>query len=491
MYSVVDLLLLVPELTLFGSVVILMLFGLYGGSWGSRVVHTGAPLAILVAVYLTLELPLAEPQYIMNGLIKLDGFIQFSKVLILLASLLAMVLSAYWLRGKRQELPSSTFEMPLLILLSTTGMCLMISAADMLSLYLGLELMSLSLYVLTAYHRDNRMATEAGMKYFVLGSLASGLILFGISYLYGFTGTTSFAAMGEYLAGIAPQEGFSAQQLGVLLGMIFVMVGFCFKLSAVPFHMWAPDVYQGAPTPITAFFATAPKVAALIIFVRLLAEPMIEWQAQWQQIIIAVSVASMVIGALGAIAQSNIKRMLAFSSIGHVGYALIAVAAGTESGIQALLIYLSLYIFMSVGAFGCVLLMQREGVAVEQIDELGGLSKHHPYFALLMAAFMFSLAGIPPLAGFFGKFYVFMAALESGLYGVAVIGVLASVVAAYYYLRVVKVMYFDDERDPLNAPMLPSLQVALAVCGAVTLLYIVFPAPLIEAAGNAAGVLWQ
>ena len=282
----------------------------------------------------------------------------------------------------------------------------------------------------------------------------------------------------------------SVQQFGILIGMIFVLVGFCFKISAVPFHMWAPDVYQGAPTPVTAYFSTAPKVAAILVFVRILQEPLAPWTDQWQQVIILVSVASMVVGALGAIAQNNIKRMLAFSSIGHVGYALMAVAAATPEGLFGLLIYLSLYIFMSIGAFALILLMQRDGEAIEQIDELSGISRKHPYFALLMAVFMFSLAGIPPLAGFFGKFYVFMATLEAGLTGLAVIGVLTSVIGAYYYLRVVKVMYFDAERDPFTAEMTESLKLLLLVCGLVTLFFIVMPTPLIEAATNAAGSLW-
>ncbi len=487
MLNAFDFVLLAPEVTLFISVVLLMLAGLYGGVNGRQFVQAAAPIGVVSALYFVISLPYGTPEFLMNGMVQVDSFTQFSKGLILLATLLAMVLSSYWKRGIDQ---GDRFEFPLLMLLASLGMCLMVSASDMLSLYLGLELMSLSLYVLTAYHRDDRMATEAGMKYFVLGSLASGLILFGISYLYGFTGTTSFTAMAEFLAGLGDFAQLSVQQFGILLGMIFLLVGFCFKISAVPFHMWAPDVYQGAPTPVTAFFSTAPKVAAVLVFVRLLLEPLGDWIMQWQQIIIFVSVASMIVGALGAMVQNNIKRMLAFSSIGHVGYVLVAVAAGTQEGLQAILIYLALYVFMSIGAFGCILMMQRDGKAIESIDELGGISQKHPYFALLMAAFMFSLAGIPPLAGFFGKMYVFLAALNAGLIGLAIIGVLTSVIGAYYYLRVVKVMYFDAERDGFDAEMTASLKLVLFACGAVTVLYIVMPSPLIEAAHAAAGALW-
>jgi NADH-quinone oxidoreductase subunit N len=491
MIPVLDFILLAPELILFGTVILLMLLGLYAGDAGRKAVLAISPIGLLCALYLQIELPYSEPASLMNNLLQVDGFTQFAKVLILGATLLSMVLATYWQTIFPEEKKLQRFELPLLMLLASLGMCLMVSAADMLSLYLGLELMSLSLYVVTAYHRDSRPATEAGMKYFVLGSLASGLILFGISYLYGFTGTTQFSAMQGFLNNMMLAEEISLQQFGILLGMIFLIVGFCFKISAVPFHMWAPDVYQGAPTPVTAFFSTAPKVAALLIFVRLLLEPLADWHGQWQQVIILVSAASMVIGALGAMAQSNIKRMLAFSSIGHVGYALMAVATGTEAGIQGLLIYLSLYIFMSIGAFACILLMQREGKALEQIDELAGASQNHPYFSLLMAIFMFSLGGIPPLAGFFGKFYVFMAALESGLFGLAVIGVLSSVIAAYYYLRVVKVIYFDEPCDSFDAEYTPSLKIAMVACAVVTVLYIAIPAPLIEVAGQASGALWK
>ena len=482
-----DLLLLMPELTLFAATIILMLTGLYGGHSGRQFVQAVAPLGVVSALYFALFLPVDGPILIMNQMLQLDGFTQFAKILILLATLLAMILSSYW---KRRFDQGDRFEFPLLMLLASLGMCLMVSSADMLALYLGLELMSLSLYVLTAYMRDDRLATEAGMKYFVLGSLASGLILFGISYLYGFTGTTSFASMAEFLKQLGASPEIAVQEFGILLGMIFLLVGFCFKISAVPFHMWAPDVYQGAPTPVTAYFSTAPKIAALLLLVRLLMEPLGEWVSQWQQIIIFVSVASMVIGSLGAIAQNNIKRLLAFSSIGHVGYALIAVATGTQEGIQAILIYMALYLFMSIGVFGCVLMMHREGKAVEQIDELGGASKQHPYLALLMAIFMFSLAGIPPLAGFFGKFYVFLAALDAGLIGLAVIGVLTSVIGAYYYLRVVKVMYFDSERDPFDVELTGSFRIVMIGCAAIAVFYIVVPSPLIEAAGKAAGALW-
>lgn len=489
MLTAIDFYLMLPECLIFVMAVLLMLAGLYTSEEkGRKIVHFGAPITLVSALYFIVFLPYGEPVSLLNDMIVVDGLTRFAKALAVIAALFSLVLASQWLQSEKEK----RFEFPILLLLATLGMLLLISSANLLSLYLGLELMSLSLYVMTAFHRDDRQATEAGMKYFVLGSLASGFILFGISYIYGFTGSTGFADLATALQSVSSDvTTIDPQSLGVMLGLVFVLAGFCFKLSVAPFHMWTPDVYQGAPTAVTGFFATAPKVAGVFILLRVLAGPFADMTMQWQQIILFVSIASMVVGALGAISQRNIKRMLAFSSVGHVGYALMAVLAASDEGAQSLLIYFSLYIFMSLGAFGCVLLMQRDGVAVENIEELGGASRQHPLFAALLAILMFSLAGIPPLAGFFGKFYVFLAAMKAGYLGVAIIGVLSSVVAAFYYLRVVKVMYFDAERDPFTAEANLSLRLMLMLCGVVSAAYVFLPAPLIKAAQVAAGGLWQ
>jgi NADH-quinone oxidoreductase subunit N len=477
---------ILPELFLFGSTLLLLLVGLYGGDKSYITVRWATPVVLLGTLGLILQLDLSTPRILLNGMLRLDGFVQYAQALVLLGSLLVMVLANDWLDYVKEK----RFEFPILILLAVLGMLLMIASNDLLALYLGLELTSLSLYVLAAFRRDSLKATEAGIKYFVLGSLASGLLLFGASLVYGFTGSINFVGIATWLSSI-PQAGLLApSQLGALVGLLLLITGFCFKISAVPFHMWTPDVYEGAPTPVTAFFAIAPKVAALTLFSRLLMQPFGDWIEQWQQVIVFVSIGSMLVGAFGALVQKNIKRMLAYSSIGHVGYALMAVAAGTEQGMQGLLVYLSVYTVMSAGAFACVLMMQRNGEYVEEIDALSGLSRKHPYLAAVLAVFIFSLAGIPPLAGFFGKLYVFLAALEAGLLWLAIIGVLSSVVGAYYYLRIVKVMYFDEEKDPLGHQMTKAMKALLAVTSAATLLFIFMPTPLMEAAAKAAKALW-
>ena len=323
---------------------------------------------------------------------------------------------------------------------------MMVSANDLIALYLGLELQSLSLYVLAAFRRDTLRSSEAGLKYFVLGALSSGMLLYGCSLIYGFLGATGFDAIAAAVGG-----GDSVARRRVV-GLVFLLAGLCFKVSAAPFHMWTPDVYEGAPTPVTALFSVAPKIAALALFIRVLMEPFGDLTDKWQQIIVVVAILSMAIGAFTAIVQENIKRLMAYSSIGHVGYALVGIATGTEEGVRAVLIYLAIYLFMNVGVFACILAMRQKGSAVENISDLAGFSKSRPLVAGIFAALMFSMAGIPPLAGFFGKFYVFMAAVNAGLVPLAVFGVLASVVGCYYYLRIVKVMYFDEAGEDIGSP---------------------------------------
>jgi NADH-quinone oxidoreductase subunit N len=372
------------------------------------------------------------------------------------------------------------FEYPVLILISTTGMMMLISAADLIALYLGLELMSLSLYVVAALDRDSTRSTEAGLKYFVLGALSSGMLLYGASLVYGFTGVVSFAE----IAKAATHPG-----VGLVFGLVFLFAGFCFKVSVVPFHMWTPDVYEGAPTPITAFFAAAPKVAGMAMFVRTTIVAFPGVLTQWQQIVVFVAIASMALGSFAAIGQRNFKRLMAYSSIGHMGFALVGLAAGTPEGVQGVLVYMAIYVTMTLGTFACILAMRRDGVMVEDISDLAGLSRTKPGMALFLGLLLFSLAGIPPLAGFFAKFYVFLAAIKAGLFTLAVIGIVTSVVSAYYYLSIVKIMYFDEPARAFE-PMPRELGAVLAVTGLFNLLFFAYPAPLVEAATAAARSLF-
>jgi len=387
------------------------------------------------------------------------------------------MLSINWLTVEKQQ----KFEYGVLFLLSTLGMMMLISAADLIALYLGLELMSLPLYVVAASNRDNAKSTEAGLKYFVLGALSSGMLLYGASLIYGFTGTVSFAGIAK-----ATQAGAS---IGLIFGLVFLFVGFCFKISAVPFHMWTPDVYEGAPTPVTAFFAAAPKVAGIAIFVRATVVAFPGITHEWQQIVVFVSIASMVLGAFAAIGQRNIKRLMAYSSIGHMGFALVGLAAGTPEGVQGVLVYMSIYVAMTLGTFAVILSMRRDGVFLEDIGDLAGLARTHPTMAFFLAMLLFSLAGIPPLAGFFAKFYVFLAAIKAGLYTLAVIGVLSSVVGAYYYLNIVKMMYFDEPVKGFES-MPGLLRLVLGVSGLVVMLFFAYPAPILNAATVAAKSLF-
>ena len=413
-----------------------------------------------------------------RGLFVVDGFGTYMKLLVLVGAGLSAVLSVDW----NVQAGISRFEFPVLILLSTVGMMVMCSASSMMSLYLGLELQSLALYVLCAFDRDNIRSSESGLKFFVLGALASGLLLYGISLAYGFAGTMQF---GELRRALADPAGVSA---GLVVGIVFIIAGLAFKLSAVPFHMWTPDVYEGAPAPVTAFMSTAPKVAAFALLLRALEVPFGQLGAQWTGIIVLVSIASMLLGSLAAIGQSNIKRLMAYSSIGHMGYALVGLAVGTAEGIRGVLIYMVTYVFMSAGVFACIIAMRRRGRPLEQIKDLSGLATTDPGLALAMTVFMFSMAGIPPFSGFFGKLYVFLPAVQSGYWTLAVIGVLTSVVGAYYYLRVIKVMYFDAAEPAFDAR--PTTVSLVAGIGAlVTALFFVFPAPLVAAAQSAARVL--
>ena len=409
-----------------------------------------------------------------SGLFSSDAFSQFIKLLILAAAILGVILSLDYIEQENLR----RFEFPVLILFATVGMMLMASAVNMMSLYLGVELMSLSIYVLAAFARDDLRSSEAGLKYFVLGALASGLLLYGISLVYGFSGSMNFSDLGAQL------DDPKTASTGVVIGVVFMVAGLAFKVSAVPFHMWTPDVYEGAPTPVTAFMGTAPKVAAMALLVRLLGGPFGHLLAQWQQLIVLVAVASMLLGSLAAIGQQNIKRLMAYSSIGHMGYALVGLAAGTPLGIKGVLIYLVTYVFMNAGTFACILAMRRRGRAMEGIADLAGLAKTDLGLALWLAVFMFSMAGIPPFSGFWGKLFIFQAAVNQGLWALAVIGVLTSVIGAYYYIRIIKVMFFDDSADAFDARP-ASLSFVAVVGGLFTTGFFLFAAP-VEAAALAA-----
>ena len=412
-----------------------------------------------------------------NGLWINDAFSSFNKILIMAAAALALIVSMDF--NARQGI--GRFEYPVLLLLSVVGTFIMVSANDLMTLYLGFELMSLTLYVVAAFDRDSVRSSEAGLKYFVLGALASGLLLYGMSLIYGFAGTTGFAAVARALGDVP--------STGLVVGIVFVVVGISFKISAVPFHMWTPDVYEGAPTPVTAFFATVPKVAAIALLLRVLIDPFGAMIGQWQQLIVLISIGSMVLGALAAIRQTNIKRLMAYSSIGHVGYALIGLAAGTETGVRGLLLYMAIYVAMNAGAFGCIIAMRRRGHAVEQIADLAGLARTDSLMAAAFAVFMFSMAAIPPLAGFFAKLYIFLAAVEAGMWTLAVIGVVTSVVGAYYYLNIIKVMYFDAPSEAFE-PRAGGVSLVIAGTGLFNVLFFLLPAPLVAAAAAAAKALF-
>jgi len=467
-----------PELVLgIGAMLMLMVGVTIHQSERSASIVNGWCFALLVVVAVCVVSIPAGRTELFGGSFVVDDFARFLKLLAITGSAGALLLSLDYLSMDKQQ----RFEYGVLFLLSTLGMLMLISANDLIALYLGLELMSLPLYVVAASNRDSVRSTEAGLKYFVLGALSSGMLLYGASLIYGFTGTVNFA-------GIAKASGQGAN-LGLIFGLVFLFAGFCFKISAVPFHMWTPDVYEGAPTPVTAFFAAAPKVAGIAIFVRATVVAFPGITHEWQQIVVFVSIASMALGAFAAIGQKNIKRLMAYSSIGHMGFALVGLAAGTPEGVQGVLIYMSIYVVMTLGTFACILSMRRDGMLVENISDLAGLARTQPTMAFFLAMLLFSLAGIPPLAGFFAKFYVFLAAIKAGLYVLAVIGVLASVVGAYYYLTIVKIMYFDEPARAFQS-MPALLRLVLAVAGLINILFFVYPGPLLGAATAAAKSLF-
>jgi len=469
-----------PEIFLGCAGLFLLMYGVFAGERSTRTVSWLAIASLLVAAALV-GAPGDARAVGFSGLFVSDSYSSFAKALVFLATAASLLISIEF--NEREGF--ARFEYPVLMVFAALGMAMMVSANDLISLYMGIELQSLSLYVLAAIRRDSVRATEAGLKYFVLGALSSGLLLYGASLIYGFSGTTNFDTLA---ATMIDQAG--AMPIGVIFVIVFVSAALAFKVSAAPFHMWTPDVYEGAPTPVTAFFAAAPKIAAILLFARVLVGPFGPLVHDWQQIVVFIAIASMAIGAFAAIAQTNIKRLMAYSSIGHVGYALVGLAAGDEAGVLGVLVYMALYLAMNLTAFAAILCMKRDGRMVETIGDLAGLARTQPMVAAALAIAMFSMAGIPPLAGFFGKMYVFLAAVSAGLYALAVIGVLASVVSAFYYLRIVKIMYFDDAAVGFDKRLEAGPAAVLGAGAVFTLLFFAWPAPLVRAAGTAAAALF-
>ena len=459
-----DINIVLPEVLLAVYAMVALMFAVYTKKDDTAPVVTWTTAAVMIAIGIWIAFSPMQNREAFNGAFIDDGFSRFAKVLMLWASAIMLVLSQDYLR--RNDM--FKFEYPILIALATLGMMMMVSAGDLMALYMGLELQSLALYVIAAFRRDSLKSTEAGLKYFVLGALSSGMLLYGASFVYGYTGTTNFAGIASTIHG----EGL---ELGMIFGLVFLCVGMAFKISAAPFHMWTPDVYEGSPTPVTAFFATAPKVAAGGLFARVMFDAFGGAQADWTQIVAFLSLVSMFLGAVAAIGQTNIKRLMAYSSIAHMGFALMGLAAGTEEGVKALLIYLAIYVVMNIGTFAFILNMEKDGRAVTDIRSLGQYSKQAPGKAAALAILLFSLAGIPPMVGFVGKLFVLRAAVGADMTWLAVAGVIASVIGAFYYLRIIYYMYFGDEVDGLDNRMPGLHYVALMASAAIMLLGIINP----------------
>ena len=462
-----NLVLVLPEIFISFSIMLLLILGVFKKNSSKFIQNISLLVLLITAVIIFNETLGIEEIILFNGSVIIDYLSSFMKIVTLLATFLTLVISSNYLRS----LKIFKIEYPILILSSVLGMMIMISSNDLLVFYMGLELQSLALYVLATFNRDEIKSSEAGLKYFVLSALSSGLLLYGCSLIYGFTSSTNFNVIASQL---------NSDQYALTFGIVFILVGLAFKISAVPFHMWAPDVYEGSPTSVTLFFTMVPKIAALTVFIRFLYVPFLNLIDQWQMILVFLSIASMVFGAVAAIGQKNLKRLVAYSSISHVGYALAGLATGSNDGIQSSVIYITIYIIMNLGLFSCLLMMKRNNVYYEQIDDLSGLSKNHPLLSLSLLVILFSLAGIPPLAGFFAKFYVFKSVLEQSMFFLAIVGLLSTVVAAFYYLRLIKIMYFDKEKEKYDEDHSLWLRFSLGASTLLILIYFIFPSQLIE-----------
>ena len=463
----INLELIFPEIFLSLSIMFLLILGVFKKN-SSILIQNISLIVLLITAVITFNETLAINQTtLFNDSIIIDYFSSFMKIVTLIAAFLVLLISTNYLKIFK----IFKIEYPILILSSVLGMMVMISSNDLIVFYMGLELQSLALYVLATFNRDQLKSSEAGLKYFVLSALSSGLLLYGCSLIYGFTGSTNFNVIANQL---------NSSEYMITFGIVFILVGLAFKISAVPFHMWAPDVYEGSPTSVTLFFTMVPKIAALTVFIRFLYVPFLNLIDQWQMILIFLSIASMLFGAIAAIGQTNIKRLIAYSSIGHIGYTLAGLATGTNDGIQSSVIYITIYIIMNLGLFSCLLMMKRNNKYYENIEDLSGLSKNHPLLSFSLLIILFSLAGIPPLAGFFAKFYIFKSVLEQSMYFLAIVGLLSTVIAAFYYLRIIKIIYFDKEKEKYDTDHSLWLKFSLTASTLLVLMYFIFPNQLIE-----------
>ena len=458
--------LIFPEIFISLAIMFLLIVGVFKKN-SSNLIYNLTIISSLIALALTFNYPIETELSLFNESYKIDYLSTFMKILTLVSGIFVMLTSSKYV----QITKILKIEYPVLLLSSILGMMVMISSNDLIVFYMGLELQSLALYVLASFNRENLLSTEAGVKYFVLSALSSGLLLYGCSLIYGFSNSTNFVLIAENL---------NSNNYGLTFGIVFILVGLAFKISAVPFHMWAPDVYQGSPTSVTLFFAVLPKIAALTVFIRFLYIPFINMIDQWQMIIVFLSIASMLFGAIAAIGQKNLKRLIAYSSIGHVGYALAGLSVGSNEGIQSAISYISIYLVMNLAFFSCLFMIRKSENYFENIEDLSGLSKNHPILSISLMIVLFSLAGIPPLAGFFAKFYIFMAVIGQSMYFLAVIGLLSTVIAAYYYLRIIKIIYFDPEKEKYDSDHHLGLKVSLAISTIFILFYFIYPSGLTE-----------
>ena len=459
--------LVLPEIFISLSIMFLLVLGVFKKN-SSKIIFNVSLLALLITAIITFnETSNIDRVTLFNNSVVIDYMSSLMKIITLLGAFLVLVISPTYLK----TFMIYKIEYPVLILSSVLGMMVMISSNDLIVFYMGLELQSLALYVLATFNRDQIKSSEAGLKYFVLSALSSGLLLYGCSLIYGFSGSTNFNVISNQL---------NTDEYVLTFGIVFILVGLAFKISAVPFHMWAPDVYEGSPTSVTLFFTMVPKIAALTVFVRFLYVPFLNLIDQWQMIIVFLSIASMLFGAIAAIGQTNIKRLVAYSSIGHIGYTLAGLATGSNEGIQSSIIYISIYVIMNLALFSCLLMLKRNDQYYEEIDDLSGLSKNHPLLSFSFLIILFSLAGIPPLAGFFAKFYVFKAVIEQSMYFLAIVGLLSTVVAAFYYLRIIKIIYFDKEKEKYDQDHSLWLKFSLTFSTILILLYFIFPSQLID-----------
>ena len=458
---------IIPEIFIALSIMFLLLLGVFKQNSSGLIHNLSLIVLVITSIIVFNETIEIEKKFLFNKSIVIDYLSSFMKIITLLSAFIVLSISKSYLKIFK----IFKIEYPILILSSVLGMMVMISSNDLIVFYMGLELQSLALYVLATFNRNNLKSSEAGLKYFVLSALSSGLLLYGCSLIYGFSGSTNFNIIASQL---------NSDEYALTFGIVFILVGLAFKISAVPFHMWAPDVYEGSPTTVTLFFTMVPKIAALTVFIRFLYVPFLDLVNQWQMIIVFLSIASMLFGAVAAIGQKNIKRLIAYSSISHVGYILAGVATASNDGIQSSIIYITIYVVMNLGLFSCLLMLKRNNNYYENIDDLSGLSKNHPLLSFSLLIILFSLAGIPPLAGFFAKFYVFKAVIEQSMYFLAVVGLLSTVIAAFYYLRIIKIIYFDSEKEKYDLDHSSWLKFALTFSTILILFYFISPSQLVE-----------